>query len=220
MLGDAMFQKYGKTLPPGEIIFSEWEPGENFYLIYDGHVRVSKIVSGREKILDTFGPGDIFGEMAILEQQPRSATITTLDEVKVLEFNKQNFELLMKSNPEIALRLLKMFCKRIYDARRQLRVLTFESIELRIADIFVMLAEKSGHMHLNEDEPAPPITLPITLDDIAAMCGSTVQEVNKYLNMLHRQGKIDMNNNAIGIPNIMEFDRMIKSYRRSKQAAS
>ena len=67
-----MIEKFGTTYKPGEIIFCEYEPGNEFYLLQEGRVKVTKIVSDMEKALDIFQPGDIFGEMAILEDQPDS----------------------------------------------------------------------------------------------------------------------------------------------------
>ena len=213
MIVDAMFEKYGKTYPPNRIIFCEHEPGDKFYLINDGHVKIVKIVDGAEKTLDVFGPGDIFGEMAILEQQPRSATVITLDTVSVLEFNKQNFELLLKSNPAIALRLIKMFCKRIYDARRQLEILSHENLEIRVADVLVMLAEKQG---LPDSDESTHMDMPVTRETVANMAGISVDEATKYLTNFSRQGKIELFEHKISVLNIGEFQRMIKMANKKR----
>jgi CRP-like cAMP-binding protein len=64
---DDMFSKFGETYEPDDILFCEYEPGKDFYILQEGRVKVTKIVSDMEKTLDIFHPGDIFGEMAILE---------------------------------------------------------------------------------------------------------------------------------------------------------
>ena len=86
-----MFEKYGVTKKKGEIIFCEFEPGSTLFFIQGGHVRLSKIVSNKEKTLAIIGVGDIFGEMAILEQMPRSATAIAEDDVRMLEMDKNSF---------------------------------------------------------------------------------------------------------------------------------
>ena len=108
-LNDNMTEKFGTTFQPGEVIFCEYEPGDSFYLIKSGQVKISKVVLETEKMLDILQPGDIFGEMAIIEDAPRSATATAVDEVKMLVFRKENFEVILKTNPAMALQLLKIF---------------------------------------------------------------------------------------------------------------
>lgn len=212
MLDVSMFEKYGKTFAPEDIIFCEYEPGDDFYLILSGHVRITKVVGDVEKTLDIFEPGDIFGEMAILEQQPRSATAIAVDEVKVLNFNRQNFELLLQSNPQIALKLLKMFCKRINDAKRQLMILTLDTPEARIADVFCMLAEKQG---VSTDE-AVEVEFKVTMQDISNMSGLKLEDCNKVLSDFARQGKIELFEYKIIAKKINEFHRIVASKRKSK----
>jgi len=118
------FGRFTKTFKAGEMIFSEFEPGDNFYLIQSGRVQLQKIIGDLERTLDILQPSEMFGEMAILENSPRSATAIALDDVKVLEFNSQNFEILLMGNPQIALKLLRMFAKRIYDSKRRFMILT------------------------------------------------------------------------------------------------
>ncbi len=212
-LGENLFEKYGKSYKPGEIIFCEYEPGDDFYLILDGHVIITKIVSDNEKTLDIMGPGDIFGEMAILEQQPRSATVIAQDEVRVLVFNRENFELILKSNPQMALKLLKIFCKRIYDAKRQLMILTLEGDEYRVADVFVMMAEKQG---IPPDQRAK-VEIKLTPEEIANMCAIPVDNCIKVLKQYARAGKIDLFDDRVVVNNITEFFRIVHNKRKMKQ---
>ena len=212
MLDMGMFDKYGKVFQPDDIIFCEYEPGDDFYLILSGHIRITKVVGDVEKTLDVFEPGDIFGEMAILEQQARSATAIAVDEVKALNFNRQNFELLLQSNPQIAIKLLKMFCKRINDAKRQLTILTLDTPEMRIADVFCMLAEKQGVIA----DTAVEVEFKVSVQDISNMSGLKPEECNKVLSNLARQGKIELSDFKIVVKKISEFYRMVASKRKNK----
>jgi len=212
-LDDSLFEKFGKLYQPGQIIFSEYEPGDNFYFILHGTVRITKIVSDKEKTLDTMSDGDIFGEMAILEAQPRSATVIAETEVKVLEFNKANFEMLLQSNPQMALKLLKIFCNRIYDAKRQLMVLTLQGAEFRVADVFLLLAEKKG---IHTDERLS-ITLKVSTQEIANMCALSTDEVEQVINSMIRQNKIEKVGNDIKIHNISEIHRTVINKRKTTQ---
>lgn len=211
-ISEELVQRFGKTFKAGEIIFCEYEPGDDFFLIQSGHVKIIKIVSDKEKTLDVLVAGDIFGEMAILEQQPRSATAIAQDEVKVLNFNRQNFELLLKTNPEIAIKLLKMFARRIYEAKRQLRVLTFPEPETRVADVLILLAEKQGLL----SEEASKLVITASTEDLLSLTGLNETDLNKILQSLSVQHKIEISGNKIIVSNIKEFERLIHSKQKKQ----
>ena len=145
-----MFQRFAKKFQKGDILFCEYEPGSNFYLIQSGRIEILRIMGGIQKTVDVLHPGELFGEMAILEEAPRSATARAMDDVVALEFNRENFEVLMQGNPQIALNLLKLFSKRIYDQKRRFMILTLEDEEAKVADVFLMLAETQT-LNLNLD---------------------------------------------------------------------
>ncbi len=209
MLNDAMFDKFGKGFKEGAIIFSEFEPGNDFYLIQSGRVKITKIIQGREKIIDILEPGDIFGEMAILEQQPRSASAFALEDIKVLHFNKENFEILLKGNPPLAMKLLVVFSKRIYDAKRRLMILLLKEPNLRVIDTLNMLAEKNpSYGQLNE------IEIRTKIDEVAHWCALSELEVQNILNNFNRAGKIELFHDHIVLKNTADFRRQIMSRRK------
>jgi CRP-like cAMP-binding protein len=137
----SMFNRFSKMFRKGDIIFCEYEPGDTFYLIQSGRVQVVRIIGELEKNIAILNPGDYFGEMSILENVPRSATTIALDDVKALEFSRENFEVLTLGNPQIALKLLKGFVQRIYAQKRTFMILTLDDVEAKVADVFLMLAE-------------------------------------------------------------------------------
>ena len=135
------FDRFKVAFQKGDQIFCEYEPGDSFYLIQSGRVQIVKIMGDIEKIVDILHPGEIFGEMAILEEAPRSASAIAIDHVEVLEFNKKNFEILLRGNPQIAMKLLQTFIKRIYDQKRRFMILTLPDPQAKVADVFLMLSE-------------------------------------------------------------------------------
>ena len=211
--GPAFFEKFGKTFKKGEIIFCEYEPGNTFYFLIDGRVKITKISADKEKTLDVLMPGEIFGEMAILEEAPRSATTVAHDDVKVLEFNKENFTNLMTSKPELAIKLLKIFAKRIYDQKRRLMILTLEEPEARIMDVFIMLAENKN---INTAENSE-IIFKITPEEVANWCGMDKMKCVQVLNHFAKQNRIVLTNDKIVVNNINDFYRVVNSRRRSTQ---
>ncbi|MCB1137575.1 MAG: Crp/Fnr family transcriptional regulator [Leptospiraceae bacterium] len=212
LLPESLFEKFGKTFEPGEIIFCEFEPGNDFYFIQDGQVKITKTFGQTQKTLDVLSIGDIFGEMAILEEEPRSASAIAMDTVKTLHFNRANFDTLMNGNPQLAHRLLVIFSKRIYDAKRRLQVLLLEDLQAKVADTFLMLAEKDpNYGKINN------MVFHISVDDVANWCGQDTNEVQRVISQFVKQGKVELFADRIVVPNINDLGRIVAAKRKSNQ---
>ena len=198
------FERFAKEYEPGQVIIAEYEPGDCFYLIQSGRVQLVKSVNGTLKNLDILKPGEFFGEMAILDNSPRSATCMASGYVKCLEFNKENFELLITGNPQIALVLLKLFCKRIYDQKRRFRILVVKDLQARLADVFLMLDEMNPTM--NPAEKARRFN--VTISDMAHWSGLSLEVTHEEINKLIEKRKIEMYDNYIIVNNIVDMKRM------------
>ncbi len=209
-LDERFFEKFGVEYSPNEIIFCEWEPGNEFYFIQSGNVRIVKLIQNREKNLSVLTDGDVFGEMAILEEQPRSATAIAIDHVKLLKFHRDNFDTLMSGNPALAYKLLVIFSKRIYDAKRRLMILLLEEPQLKVMDVIVMLAEQDPHLDLQNE-----IALQVTAQDVARWAGLSESDAQKELTHLSRTDKIELFGDKIVVKKIREFQRLVASRRKS-----
>jgi len=207
------FGRFARTYQPGEIVFAEYEPGDSFYLIQAGRVKITKIVGELEKTIDILQPPEIFGEMAILEGAPRSATAQSIDTVKVLEFNRANFEVLMLGNPQIALRLLKLFAKRIWDQKRRFMILTLEDPQAKIADVFLMLHETNAAVAGTEQD-GEKREFKVTMDDVAHWAGMTSAEVQTILGHFANQRRLELFPDRIVVRNISDFIRFVNSRRK------
>lgn len=210
LLDDKLFDRFGVEYQPKDIIFCEFEPGNDFYFVQTGRVEIVKIISNREKTLDILGPGDVFGEMAILEAEPRSASAIALEHVKVLRFRRENFDALLQGNPQLAYKLLVIFSKRIYDAKRRLMILLLDEPQLKVMDVMNMLAEQDPHLDIQE-----PVTLRVTVQEIANWGGMQINDVQKILTHLNKLGKIELFNDRIQVRNIRDFQRLVSSRRKS-----
>lgn len=199
------FERFAKVYEPEQVIISEFEPGDCFYLIQSGEVQLVKCINGTKKNLDILKPGDFFGEMAILDNSPRSATCMALNKVKVLEFNKENFQTLFSGNPNIALILLKLFCKRIYDQKRRLKMLAIKDLQAKIADVFIMLDEINPPM--NKTERSRKFSL--TIADVAHWAGLPLEVTREELNRYVEKNKIEIYDNHIIVANITDMKRIV-----------
>ena len=199
------FERFAKTYEPGEVIIAEYEPGDSFYLIQSGRVQLVKCVNGSKKNLDVLKPGEFFGEMAILDNSPRSATCMAAGRVKCLEFNKENFELLITGNPQMALLLLKLFCKRIYDQKRRFRILVIKDLQARLADVFMLLDEMNPVM--NEAEKQRRFN--VTIADIAHWAGLSAEVTRDEINKFVERRKIEVYDNYMIVNNINDMKRTV-----------
>ena len=201
------FERFAKTYEPGEVIISEFEPGDCFYLIQSGRVQLVKCVNGSKKNLDILKPGEFFGEMAILDNSARSATCMAAGYVKCLEFNKENFELLITGNPQMALLLLKLFCKRIYDQKRRFRILVVKDLQARLADVFMLLDE----MNPISNEAEKQRRFNVSISDVAHWAGLSQEQTREELNKLVEKRKIEIYDSYIIVNNINDLKRMYET---------
>ena len=201
------FERFAKEYEAGQVIIAEYEPGDSFYLIQSGRVQLVKCVNGTSKNLDILKPGEFFGEMAILDKSPRSATCMAAGHVKCLEFNKENFELLITGNPQTALVLLKLFCKRIYDQKRRFRILCIKDLQARLADVFLMLDEMNPVGNPMEKTRR----FNVTLSDIAHWSGLSQEVTRDEVNKLIEKRKIEVFDTYIMVNNIVDMRRMYET---------
>ena len=135
--GDSMNRKYMDNT----MVFSEYEPGNELFIIQAGKVKITKIVN-EEVLLNVLNPGDIFGEMALLDNKPRSASAISFGDVSVLAINKSNFESMVQAQPQLATRLIQLLSERIWTAYRQLENLMIKDDIGRIFDRLLLEIEK------------------------------------------------------------------------------
>ncbi|MDR1868058.1 MAG: Crp/Fnr family transcriptional regulator [Treponema sp.] len=204
-----IFSRFSKSFSNDDIIFSEFEKGDTFYLIQTGQVKLVKIAGNIEKIIDVLQPSDMFGEMAILENSPRTATALAVGEVTLLEFNRQNFNILMQGNPQIALELLKTFAKRIYDQKRRLAILTMHDPQAKIASVFLLLAETNPN-----DAESDRREFFMDIEDLAHWAGLSVSKTRDALSNFINQRIVESTGDKIIVKNINLMTRFIPLHKR------
>ncbi|MDR3236905.1 MAG: Crp/Fnr family transcriptional regulator [Spirochaetia bacterium] len=204
------FERFSVEYSPNEIIFCEFEPGYEFYFIQSGKVKIVKVINNIEKTLDVITTGDVFGEMSILEHEPRSATAIALDHVKLLKFHRDNFDSLLEGNHELAYKLLLIFSKRIYDAKRRLMILLLDEPSLKIMDVFIMLAEQTQSV-----DPVNEMSFAVTPQQVASWAGMNLKNVQAELDKLIQLNKIDMYKDRIVVKNMRDFQRLVASRRKN-----
>lgn len=116
-----------RSYPAGEVVFRQDEPGRRMYVVHSGRVRLARHVAGVDVTLAVVGPGDFFGEMALLEKLPRTATATVVEAATLLEVGEADFEALVRRSGELSVRLLRRLSSRLREADRQIQALLAKS---------------------------------------------------------------------------------------------
>ncbi len=124
------FERYLVTHPMGDIIFSEGEIGTEMYIIQSGTVELLKEIGGETRVLATLEKGDFFGEMSVLEDLPRTASARAKTDVELVRINGATFDAMLKSNTEIAIRMMRKLSRRLREVTGMLE----EALGRRVAD--------------------------------------------------------------------------------------
>ncbi|AKG53532.1 Hcp transcriptional regulator HcpR [Dehalogenimonas sp. WBC-2] len=167
-----------KQFAAGEYIFWENGPPKYFYLLTQGRVKVVKHGSqGRETVVAFFGPGEVFGEVAVFENKPYPASSLAVEDVEVMVVSLQVFHSFIQHHPGVAMTMIGMLSARLREAQSRLHDLSGERVEQRLARTLQRLASKLGR------------ELPFTRQDLADMSGTTLETTVRFLSRL-KEGKI------------------------------
>ncbi len=139
-----LFSRFGQELQAGAVIFREGEEGDQMFIIQDGRVKVSRFLGGKEQLLAVLGKGDFFGEMALVTRERRMATVTTLEAVRLLAFNREGYLGMIHKNPKIALNIIDKLCRRLANANQHLRHLARKDARGLIAMNLRLAFQASG----------------------------------------------------------------------------
>jgi len=178
-----------RTFALGVTLFHQDMPGTMMYMIESGSVRVISIGrTGQELTLNVLGPGDLFGELSILDGQHRSATAITLAPTIAWLLSQADLKEFMVKFPPVNQAMIDVLVDRVRSTARRLEAMTFQDVLGRLAFELLSLAERSGQPH----EQGIEITIPLTQVDLATMVGATRESVNKSVAILRSRGLIDV----------------------------
>lgn len=195
-----------RTFRAGEAIFHRDDPGQVLYVIKEGRVRIRLTsAEGQEVALAVFGPGDSFGEMSILDSQPRSADAIAIDKVEVFTLQRNDFVSVVRAHPEIAVSVMKTLSERIRQANQMVEDLIFLDVYGRVAKKLLDLSKEYGV----ETDEGVKIDLRITQQELASMVGASRESVNKVMGYFTDKSYISTDKHKITILRIAELQKRI-----------
>jgi CRP/FNR family cyclic AMP-dependent transcriptional regulator len=209
-----IFQKYGRNYAAGEKIFAEGEIGAEMFIIQTGKVRISKRSADIEKTLVVLEEGDFFGEMAVIDKGPRSASATAVEETKCIALNEELFEQQMQNNARIVKKILKNMSARLRDANKQIENLLIRDANSRVAHTLLHLAHKNG------GKPGMEIKIDnLTVEELAKMVGmpNELPKVAEILGKMEQVRITYMAENKIVISSLENLEKFIRYLEMKEQ---
>jgi CRP/FNR family transcriptional regulator len=202
-LGDEELERVAKVAVPrrfdaGEIVFREGDRSDTCYIVRTGHARaVREHPDGRSITLAQFGPGDIFGELAMFDDERRSATVEAVETSEVAAILGADMRRLMREHPDIAVKLIASLGRRLRQTNERLARQSFQTVQSRVAGVLVQLVEAKraedaaqGVADAVDSGAAGDVLITSTQADLAQLAGSSRESASRFLAVLERAGII------------------------------
>ncbi|HEX9755854.1 MAG TPA: Crp/Fnr family transcriptional regulator [Gemmatimonadales bacterium] len=178
-----------RRFPKGSVILMQGDPGDALYVIATGQVKVVLIgEDGREVILSVLGAGSFFGEMALLDDEPRSAHVVAMEESTLLQLRREDFQARLRASPDVAIGLLRELSRRLRRADDTIGSLALRDVNGRIAHLLLELASEEG---------GDRITRRLTHATLAQMVGASRETVSRTLRALANAGVVRVSRREI-----------------------
>ena len=197
-----------RRYPKGSLIHASGAMGADFYIIESGRVTIQLTSEGGEVLtLRLLGPGDFFGEISLLDDEPWYGDATALDDCQLLLLAKRDFLVILDKYPSVSRHLLTIICKRLRLNASFARDLAFLDVPTRLARALVALVESEGWGWTsgNDRRPHGSRLVEITQSALAAHVGATRESINKWLGYYERRGYLSRKRDCITVLRLDEL---------------
>lgn len=193
-----------RSHPPNQVLLLENDWGTSVYFILEGWVKIRTYnLDGKEVTLNIIGKGELFGEMAPLDEVPRSTDVITLVPTVIGNMPAQDFVQLLQTEPKAGIRLAQLMARRLRQVNRRLRLRESDSTS-RVADILLFLADGQGK------QVTQGIEIPnLPHRELSSLSGLARETVTRVLSKLERKGMITRDRDILCIPDIDALERLL-----------
>lgn len=192
-LGDLAAQLRRRAFRRGTIIFHKDQAGDALYVVDSGRIRIFLPTPGGEELtVDVAGPGDVFGELALLDGRPRSASAESLEDAITFSISREEFQKYLARNPRLAVSLVELLSSRLRHVTEYAESLAFLDVHARLARMLLEMAERYG-----VQKDGTEIDFDLTQADLGTMVGATRERVNRALAAFRAQGLIELRGRKI-----------------------
>lgn len=194
-----------RSFERGELIFTQGSLGTSLYLIVRGSVRIYTVSeTGQEIAVSIFRAGDFFGELALLDGQPRSASAVAMEPTHTFTLHRAAFVYTLHTCPPIAIAVLEALAARLRRSTAQTEQLVSRPAAQRVVQQLLELAARHG------STPGPQIDLHLTQDDLASLSGTTRETVNRVLASLRDQGVVQIERARIRVLDLSKLEQALE----------
>ena len=187
-----------RTFEPGQAVFREGDASDTCYVVREGHARAVRTHGdGRTITLATFGPGDIFGELAMFEDELRSATVEAIETTSVVGVLGPDMRRLMTEHAEISMRLVIALGRRLRETNERLSRQSFQTVQSRVAVVLANLVRDE----IEAGKPEADVLVTATQADLAQLAGSSRESASRFLAVLERAGVISQGRGRLVVHN-------------------
>jgi CRP/FNR family transcriptional regulator len=195
-----------RRLAEGEVVFREGDSSDTCYVISSGRARaISDHPDGRSITLAQFGPGDIFGELAMFDDESRSATVETLEPTDVIAILGPDMRRLLRAHPEIAVKLLGALGRRLRETNERLARQSFQTVQSRVATVLAQLVETASP----DDDGGDGVVIRATQAELAQLAGSSRESASRFLAVLERAGIISQGRGRLTVNDPAALERYV-----------
>lgn len=182
-----------RSYPANSILINEGDDTDSLYVVLEGEVKVyASDTAGKEVILNILGPGEYFGELALVDSEPRSASVKTMQATKVMVIAKHDFKKVLAEHPDIAFNMIQSLA-------RQVRELTNNVKSLALMDVYGRVAHTLLELASETEDGSMVIKQKLTHQDIADMVGASREMVSRILKDLANGGYISIKSKIVTI---------------------
>jgi len=187
----------------GREIFAKGSPGQSLVAVLRGSIKISSLSNeGKEIVFNIINAGEIFGEIAVLDGEERSADATAMTDCELLVLNRRDFVHLLEHRVDLCMIMLRILCQRLRQTSEQVEDVMFRHLESRLAKRLLHLAQRVGLQSTS-------VELHVSQRELGSMAGGSRESVNKILQNWHRQGLIDLGKASVLIRDIGALRRLI-----------
>jgi len=202
-LADLLEATTTKRLAAREVLFHKGDPGNQLYGVLSGRLKVlATSAEGKEVVFALSGPGDVIGEIALMDSNPRSATVVALENSELLTLHRRDFLPFLERHPKAAIRMASVLARRVRDLSQNTEDAQFMPLPSRMAKKVLRLADVYGKPLA---QGGTSIDIRLSQQDLADLVGTTRESVNKQLRHWEEQGYVELKRAHI---NVLERDAL------------
>ena len=199
-----------RSFEPGQVVFREGDDSDTCYVVSTGHARaIREHPDGRQITLATFGAGEVFGELAMFDDEKRSATVEAIDAVEAIAILGPDMRRVLREHPEISAKLVTTLGRRLRAANERLASQSFQTVQSRVAQVISQLVVQENAEAGSDAEAVGDIVLTVTQAEVAQLAGSSRESASRFLAVLERAGIVSQGRGKVTVHDPAALERYV-----------